>query len=141
MCISTAFWPGKVTLGLIVLFFASVLPLQLIKAYDIVGTIRLTKKEIIIDDSQRQYSFSILDITGLEVFALEVAGEFYGGKSLMMKQGTSNYLKFKEGGKKREYMFLLEESSVSDLRNLLRAWRDAGVVYILHNRTWQRLKR
>lgn len=141
MFVSTNFWPGKVTLGLIVLLFGSALPLQLIKGYDIVGTIKLTKHEIIIDDLQKQYSFSVLDITSLEVFVLEVAGEFYGGKSLMMKQGTSNYLKFKDGGKKREYMFLLEESSVPGLRNLLESWRDAGVVHILHNRTWKKLKR
>jgi hypothetical protein len=139
--VSAAFGPGEVTLGLIVLLFASALPLQLIKAYDIVGTIKLTKQEIIIDELQKQHSFSVLDITSLEIFALEIAGEFYGGKSFMMKQGTSNYLAFKDGGKKREYMFLLEESSVPDLRNLLESWRVAGVAYILHNRTWQTLKR
>ncbi len=134
--VSIFFWSGNATLILLALLCVFSIPSQLMKTYDVVGTIKLTSDVIIVDDQQNQLAFQISNISRLKVHLLEVEGNFHF-KSIMMKQGVDNYLSFISEGNKKEYMFLLKEETVPDLRSLFVLWRSIGIPFTLYNATWR----
>lgn len=55
--ISPIFWSGKIMLIFLVLFAVSAIPMQIMRSYEIIGTIRLTREGIIVDNEAEQLSF------------------------------------------------------------------------------------
>ncbi|PWV56457.1 hypothetical protein [Chitinophaga sp. S165] len=139
--LSLIFWSGKITLIFFILFAASAIPVQIVRLYEIVGKIKLTNKEIIVDSEQEQLSFLLSTVTNVGFNLLGVQGEFNQGRSFIMNQGATNFLQFRYGGEKKEYRFLVKEESVNDLKSLLRAWKEANISYSLYNMSWKRFPR
>lgn len=135
--LSLIFWSGKITLVFLVLFAASAIPMQIMRSYETVGTIRLTKDEIIIDNAQEQTSFSVLEADKLEFTVLGIHGEFNRGRSFIMNQGANNFLKFRHMGEKKQFRFLMKEESVNELKRLLELWSENNIPYSLYNKSLQ----
>jgi hypothetical protein len=136
--LSSIFWSGKITVIIFGMFMVSVVLMQLMRTYEIVGTLRLTKDEIIVTNAQEQISFSVLAVTKLGISLSGIAGEFNKGRSVMMNRGDFNYLNFRYQGKKKQFRFLMKDEFVNSLRSVLEAWSENNIPYNLQNSSWQK---
>lgn len=124
----------------LILLFTGVLMLNVdyvIKEYNIIGSIGLLPTKIVVSDRNEIINYPIQDLSKVEIFLLEITGEFYGGKAITTKTGMSNFVKFQYQGEVKELMFLLDDQLIPGLAQVLQYWNQNNVVFKLHNQTRQ----
>ncbi|PUZ24228.1 hypothetical protein GA0116948_107190 [Chitinophaga costaii] len=95
----------------------------------------MNEQKIIIQENNELKSYMLFELDNLELFVLEIKGQFYSGRSMATKQGENNFLKIEYQGAIKEYQFLLERENVSLLNAVLLAWTQSSVNFVLHNET------
>ncbi|MDR6571317.1 hypothetical protein [Chitinophaga ginsengisegetis] len=122
----------------IVFLFIGILMLNanyVIKEYSVIGTICLLPDKITVSNENGLNNYPIVNLDQLEIFLLEIKGEFYGGKAITTKTGVRNFIKFRYQGEVKEMMFLLEDQWTFQLSQIIQFWQRSNIDVVLHNQT------
>ncbi|MET7000077.1 hypothetical protein [Chitinophaga defluvii] len=130
-------WSGPTTGTFLIIGVVMSGMVNIIRNYEIIGRIKLTSDEIIVEITDGEFFFGLSDIKHLEILLRGISGEFYGPKAITIKQGMYNYIRFEYQGTKKEFMLLLQDADVPFLRTIFEAWRQKNIDFRLTNQTQQ----
>ncbi|WP_423735138.1 hypothetical protein [Chitinophaga caseinilytica] len=111
------------------------------KDQDIIGKIKITVNEIMVEKSDCVELFDLKELQSLKFQILGIKGEFYSMNSIAIKQGSDNLIMFNYYGEKKEYLFLLEEPQAASLKTIFDAWAQSNIEFRVDNQTHKRLHR